>query len=152
MIINVRIIFTGINPRGRHNNCKYLCIQHRSISIHKTNIQFSSVQPLSRVRLFVTPWTVAHQAPLSMGFSRQEYWSGLPFPYLGDLPDPGIKAGSFASQADSLPSELQGSSRRTEPTLKNWEGPANMQIFSLGHKTRKPGNADPAFWPHLDKA
>ena len=46
---------------------------------------------LSRVRLFVIPWTVVYQAPLSMGFSRQEYWSGLPFPSLGDLPDPGIR-------------------------------------------------------------
>ena len=51
---------------------------------------------LSHVRLFVTPWTVAHQAPLSMGFPRQEYWSGLPFPSPGHLPDPGIKAMSFA--------------------------------------------------------
>ena len=49
------------------------------------------VKSLSRVQLFATPWTVAHQAPLSMGFSRQEYWSGLPFPSPGDLPDPGIK-------------------------------------------------------------
>ena len=48
------------------------------------------VKSLSRVRLFVTPWTIAHQAPPSMGFSRQEYWSGLPFPSPGDLPDPGI--------------------------------------------------------------
>ena len=48
----------------------------------------------SRVQLFATPWTVAHQGPLSMGFSRQEYWSGLPFPPPGDLPDPGI---SFVS-------------------------------------------------------
>ena len=76
----------------------------------------------------------------------------MPFRFLGDLPDPGIKSGSSASQADSLPSELQESSRRTEPTLKNWEGPANMQILSLDHKTRKPGNADSAFWPRLDKA
>ena len=45
----------------------------------------------SRVRLFATPWTVAYQAPLSMGFSRSEYWSGLPFPSPGDLPDPGIE-------------------------------------------------------------
>ena len=52
---------------------------------------------LSHVRLFVTPWTVAHQAPLSMGFSRQEYWSGLPLPSPGDLPKPGIKPGSPAS-------------------------------------------------------
>ena len=43
------------------------------------------------VRLFVTPWTIAHQAPPSVGFSKQEYWSGLPFPSPGDLPDPGIK-------------------------------------------------------------
>ena len=52
------------------------------------------------------PWTVAYQAPLSMGFSRQEYWSGLPSP--GDLPDPGIEPGSPTLQADSLPSELPG--------------------------------------------
>ena len=52
------------------------------------------------------PWTVAHQAPLSMGFSRQQYWSGLPFPSPGDLPDPGIEPGSPALQADSLPTEL----------------------------------------------
>ena len=53
-----------------------------------------------------TPWTVACQAPLSMGFSRQEYWTGLPFPSPGDLPDPGIEPGSPALQADSLPYEL----------------------------------------------
>ena len=63
------------------------------------------VTSLSRARLFVTPWTVAHQAPLSMGFSRQEYWSGLPFPSPGDLPYLGIEPGSLALQADSLPSE-----------------------------------------------
>ena len=55
---------------------------------------------------FATLWTVAHQAPLSMGFSRQEYWSGLPFPLPGDLPDPEIKSGSPALEADSLPSEV----------------------------------------------
>ena len=49
------------------------------------------VKSLSRVRLFATPWTVAYQAPLSMGFSKQEYWNGLPFPAPGDLPDPGIQ-------------------------------------------------------------
>ena len=58
-----------------------------------------------RVHLFATPWTVAHQAPLSMGFSRQEYWRGLPFPSPGDLVNPGIKPGSPALQADSLTSE-----------------------------------------------
>ena len=59
-------------------------------------VQFSSVQSLSHVWLFATPWTVAYQAPPSMGFSRQENWSGLPFPSPGDLPDPGIEPGSPA--------------------------------------------------------
>ena len=67
------------------------------------------VKSLSRVQLFVTPWTVAYQTPLpSMEFSRQEYWSGLPIPSLGDLPDPQIKPGSPALQADALPSETPG--------------------------------------------
>ena len=57
---------------------------------------------LSRVRLFATPWTVAYQAPLSMDFSKQEYWSGVPFPSPGDLPNTRIKPGSPALQADSL--------------------------------------------------
>ena len=54
------------------------------------------VKLLGRVRLFVTPWTAAYQAPLSMGFSRQQYWSGFPFPSPGNLPDPGIKPRSSA--------------------------------------------------------
>ena len=74
----------------------------------------------SRVQLFVTSWTVARQAPLSMGFSRQEYWSGLPCPPPGDLPHPGIEPDSALSpalQADSLPLSCQGS--RTT-TVLNW--------------------------------
>ena len=67
------------------------------------------VELLSHVQLFATPWTVAHQAPLSMGFPRQECWSGLPFPSLGDLPNPGVKPGSPALQADALTSEPPGS-------------------------------------------
>ena len=66
------------------------------------------MKSLSRVRLFATPWTVAHQAPPSMEFSRQEYWSGLPFSSPGDLPDPGIVPGSPALQADALLSEPLG--------------------------------------------
>ena len=66
------------------------------------------VKSLSRVQLFVTPWTVAHQALPSMGFSRQEYWSGLPFPSPGDLPDPRIEPRSPALQADALTSEPPG--------------------------------------------
>ena len=59
------------------------------------------VKSLSHVQLFATPWTVPLQAPPSKGFSRQKYWSGLPFPSPGDLLDPGIKPGSLALQADS---------------------------------------------------
>ena len=73
-----------------------------------TYIIVSKCQSLSRARLFVTPQTAAHQAPLSMRFSRQEYWSGLPFPSPGDISNPGIKPGSPALQADSLLTELQG--------------------------------------------
>ena len=63
------------------------------------------VKSLSRVRLIATPWTVAYQAPPSLGFSRQEYWSGLTFPSPGDLPNPGTESGSPELQADTLPSE-----------------------------------------------
>ena len=63
---------------------------------------------LSRIRLFATPWTVAYQASPSMGFSRKEYWSELPFPSPGDLPDPGIEPGSPTFQTDPLTSEPPG--------------------------------------------
>ena len=66
------------------------------------------VKSPSRVRLFATPRTVAYQAPPSMELSRQEYWSGLPFPSPGGLPDPGIKPRSPTLQANALPSELPG--------------------------------------------
>ena len=65
----------------------------------------------------MTPWTVAHQAPLSIWFSRQEHWSGLPFPSPGDLPDPGIEPRSPTWQADSLPSEVQVQVVQLSPTL-----------------------------------
>ena len=63
------------------------------------------VKSLSHVRIFATQWTAACQVPLSMGFSRQEHWSGLPFPSPEDLPNPGIEPGSPALQADALTSE-----------------------------------------------
>ena len=66
------------------------------------------VKLLSHVWLLATPWTVAYQAPPSMGFSRQEYWSGLPFASPGDLPDPGIEPRSPTLQADTLTSEPPG--------------------------------------------
>ena len=76
------------------------------------------------VRLFATPWTVAHQAPPSMEFSRQEYWSGLPFPSPGALPDPG----SPALQADALPSEPPGNPLHTDNHLNcKWIKCTNQQ-------------------------
>ena len=65
------------------------------------------VKSLSHIQLFATLWTVAYQASLSMGFSKQEYWSGLPFPSPGDLPNPGIEPGPPALEADALTSEQQ---------------------------------------------
>ena len=78
-----------------------------------SNYQISEVKLLSHVQLFVTPWTVAHQVPLSMEFSKQEYWSGFLFPPPGDLPNPGIEPGSPTLQADALLSEPPG-----KPTAK----------------------------------
>ena len=72
------------------------------------HVAAAAVQLLSCVWLFATPWTVACQAPLSVEFSRQEHWSGFPFPPPGDLTDPGIKPASPAWQVDPLPLELPG--------------------------------------------
>ena len=77
-------------------------ISRRGARIHRKKVKLKS---LSHVWLFVTPWTVAYQALRSMGFSRQEYWSGLPFPSPGDLFNPGIEPVSSALQTDALPSE-----------------------------------------------
>ena len=90
---DLRSYFFPLNPQIRKQNCL------------KTGVCLS----FSLVWLFVTPWTIACQTPLSVGFSRQEYWSGLSFPSPGGLPNPGIEPGSPTLQADSLPSEPPGS-------------------------------------------
>ena len=77
-----------------------MCLYPKCVCVH--------AQLLSRAQLFATPWTIARQAPLSVGSSREEYWSGLPFPSPRDLPDPGIKPRSPARQVDSLPSGPTG--------------------------------------------
>ena len=77
---------------------------HRTYYTEVVLLLNGKVKSLNRVQLFATPWTVTRQAPLSMGLSRQEYWSGLPCPSPGDLPNPGIELRSPALQADSLPS------------------------------------------------
>ena len=75
------------------------------IFIPKINVK---LKLFSHVQLSGTPWTIAYQAPPSMGLSRQEHWSGLPFPSPGDLPNPGIEPWSPALQTNALPSELPG--------------------------------------------
>ena len=83
--------------------------EHPELISFRMDSSFLLIFPsFSRVRLFATPWTVAYQAPLSMGFSRQEYWSGLPFPSPGDLPNPGIEPGSPALQTNALLSKPPG--------------------------------------------
>ena len=84
------------------------------------------VKSLSRVQLSATPWTVTYQAPPSMGFSRQEYWSALPIPSTGDLPHPGIEPGSPALQEDALTSE---------PPMKPSKGSRlSFQVKDLNYK------------------
>ena len=80
----------------------------RGIMFHMHSVIDEWVKWLSHVQLFETLWTIAYQPPLSMEFSRQEYWSGLPFPSPGDLPNPGIKPKSPALQTDALLSEPPG--------------------------------------------
>ena len=89
-------------------------------TINSKSLPVCEGKSLSRVRLFATPWTVAHQAPPSMRFSRKEYWSGLPFPSPGDLPDPGIEPRSPALQADALTSEPPGKPRMLSCFSRVW--------------------------------
>ena len=86
-------------------NLSSIPLQLPTLLVMKVKVKMKS---LCRVRLFETLWTVVRQTSLSMGFSRQEYWSGFPSPSPGDLPDPGIKPGSPTLQAASLPSDPLG--------------------------------------------
>ena len=85
--------------------------------LHVWHLACMHAKSLSRVWLFATLWTVAHQTPLSMRFSRQEYWSGFPCPSPGDLPEPGIKPESPALQTDFLPSEPPGKPHKDTPYI-----------------------------------
>ena len=93
-------IMLRINPPTRSVCTAFLLALRTKVKV--------KVKSLSHVQLFETPWTVAHQTPPSMEFSRQESWSGLPFPSPGGLPNPGIEPESPALQVDALPSELPG--------------------------------------------
>ena len=90
---------------GRIFKINYLSVYLRKL---EKSEQLNTKCSVAHVQILVTPWTVAYQAPPSMEFSRQEYWSGLPFPSPGDLPNPGIEPRSPALQAEALPSEPPG--------------------------------------------
>ena len=94
----------SVRKEEREARC-WLCNQQ-----HPFHEKVEVLVPQSRL-IFATPWTVAHQTLLSMGFSRQEYWNELPFPSPGDLPDPGIEPWSPALQVNSLPSEPPGAKK-----------------------------------------
>ena len=89
------------------------------------------MKSLSHVQLFTTPWTVAYKAPLSMEFSRQEYWSGLSCPSPGDLPDPEIEPKSPALRADTLPSEPPGKSKEWGTWLNDDPGKGRLTEQAL---------------------
>ena len=135
-------IFEPVRCSVSSSSCGFLtCIQ---VSQEASKVKVK-VKSLSRVRLFVTPWTIAHQAPPSKGFSRQEYWSGLPFHSPRDLPDPGIKPRSPTLQADALTSEPPGKPRRQV----RWSSiPISLRIFhSLLWSTQSKALA----WPMKEK-
>ena len=95
------------------------------------------VKSLSRVQLFVTPWIAAHQAPLSMGFSMQEYWSGLPFPSPGDFPDPGIKPRSRALQPDAGSQQMTAYQTMSPLTYRHTNSKLKIFAFLSGWKKQK---------------
>ena len=101
---------------------------------------------ISCVQLFATPWTVAHQAPTSMGFSRQEYWSGLPFASPGDLPNPGIEPRSPALQADALTSGPPGKPQLSTERLPKTQLHMRQTLRSV---TSKWGLGREVFMLHL---
>ena len=110
LFVKIFLFLRGVADFISYNSQKSLakCIFHLFYCLVLSFHSESEVKSLNHVWLFATPWTVAHQAPPSMGSSRQEYWSGLPFPSPGDLPDPGIEPRSPALEADALTSEPPG--------------------------------------------
>ena len=97
-----------MTPHLSSHGIAHLLVEKRNITI------MCCVELLSHVWIFVTPWTVAHQASLSLGIHRQEYWSGLPCPSPGDLLNPGIKPRCPSLQAEPLLSEAQGKPKNIE--------------------------------------
>ena len=101
-------LHSATSVTGSNHQCCFYFQENFNMHFESPFIPLLVFSHFSHVQLFATLWTVTRQAPLSMGFSRQEYWSGLPWPPPKDLPDPGIKSASPVLQADSLPTEPPG--------------------------------------------
>ena len=116
-------------------------------------LQREKVKSLSRVRLFATPWTVAHQAPPSMGFSRQEYWSGLPFPSPGDLPNPGIEPRSPALEVKwsevTQPCPTLCDPVDCSPPGSSIHGILQARILEWGAVSFSRGSSQPRDWTRV---
>ena len=114
----------------------HMRISHQIMAVKSESVRCSVVS------VFVTPWTVACQAPLSMEFSRQEYWSGLSLPFPGDLPDPGTEPRSPALQADSLITKLRGNpfSYNTCPLKFLSKKQANQTVGVVKERKKRGGN------------
>ena len=111
------------------------------------------VKSLSHVQLFATPWTDPTQAPPSMEFPRQKYWSGLPFPSPGDLPDPGIEPMSPALQADTLPSEPSGKPNTliTQYSINRRQPERNLKVLMTTAYQGRLKTSQPASSPIQSK-
>ena len=119
----------GMACKNRVQSCRQTDLSGQSLHFTKNSV--CVCVSCSIMSDSATPWIIARQDPLFKEFSRKEYWRGLPFPSPGDLPDPGIKAGSPASQADSLPPEPPAKA------TKKFCGP--MKTYPSGHQVRNPG-------------
>ena len=112
---------------------------------HSRSVVEMKVKSLSWVQLFATPRTVGYQVPPSMGFPRQEYWIGLPFPSPRDLPDPGIKPGSPSLQADALTSEPPGKPRSVVKYLQHFY----LSVFKAKFRFSPYSKADSSLESHI---
>ena len=136
-MLSETIYFSEIKVQKNSQRIKITHISHFKMLF--SPIVKVKVKSLSRFQLFVTPWTVTYQAFLSMGFSRQEYGSGLPFPYPWALPNPAIEPGSPTLQADALPSEAPGKTQLFSPIavlLKGRVTGSNQNVDDLNRATK----------------
>ena len=126
-VLELQTLCLALSERIKNEYMTNLLSLMKNDQIHYQTIyvQACMLSRFSRVRFFVTPWTVAHQALLSMGFSRQDYWSGLPCPPPGDLPDPGIEPESHISPA--LASKFF-------TTRATWEAHQTIYNYTLNEK------------------